>query len=66
MIFQQCNVRDDVNVVDTLREDFENYGNVCIDKDGYCGTDNGQGLILGISFKSVADIMTNQHYECFC
>ena len=38
IVFQQRKVPNEVNVMDALYDDFDQFGNICIDKDKYCGS----------------------------
>ena len=50
IVFQQRKVPNDVDVIHVLYDDFENFGNVCMDKKGYCGTTMVQKAHIFLDF----------------
>ena len=46
IVFQQRKVSNDVDVTQVLYDDSENFGRVCMDQKGYCGTTMDKPLFL--------------------
>ena len=59
IVFQQRKVPQEVNVVDALHDDFEQFGNICIDKDRYCGTTMSKDDASKIFADDIAKQMLN-------